>query len=73
MKTWKTQMHNTNLITQTVEAFTLDPTTTDETKLERERQRAMKKEESKRAQKLALEIASHIDDLGLEKPKVQNG
>ena len=73
MKTWKTGSHQNYLISKGVEAFSLDPTMTDETKQERERMRAIKKEESKTAQAMALQIASRIDLLGLEKPKDQSG
>ena len=73
MKTWKTGSHQNHLITKTLDALALDPTQTDGEKEERDKMRAKKREESKQAQALALQIASHIDTLGLEKPKVQNG
>ena len=60
MKSWKDQSHRTNLVTKTVDSFSLDPSS-DKAKV--------RKLESERAQALALEIAANIDSMGSEKQK----
>ena len=64
MKSWKDQSHRTNLVTKTVDCFSLDPSS-DKAKITPEE----KKEKQERAQALALEIAAKIDSLGTEKQK----
>ena len=65
MKSWKDQSHRTNLVTKTVDCFSLDPSSDKAKKITPEE----KKEKQERAQALAMEIAANIDSLGSEKQK----
>ena len=44
-----------------------------EKEAEKKRIQELKRAESKKAQTLAMQIASHIDAMGCEKTKTQNG
>ena len=62
-------------MTQAVDCFQLDEAVTDKNRDEKEKIREKKKADSKKAQALALTLASRIDTLAekTEKPKHQNG
>ena len=70
-KHWKEQSHNNILVTKAVDCMMLDDGL--EKEAEKKRIQELKRAESKKAQTLAMQIASHIDDMGCEKSKTQNG
>ena len=69
----KVQSHNNVLITKTLDCLSVDPESSALSLEQKKKINEGKMEESARTQKLALEIAAHIDAIGSEKTKPQTG
>ena len=73
VKSWKVQSHNNVLVSKTLDALS---SVNPESTLSLEQKKKIhegKMEESAKTQALALEIAAHIDAIGSEKSKTQDG
>ena len=73
VKHWKEQSKNNNLITKSLDCMGLDYSNDQEKTENKRKEHELKKANSKKAQNLALELAAHIDAIGCEKSKKENG
>ena len=74
VKSWKVQSHHNVLISKALDCLSSVNPESNSLSLEQKKQiQEGKMVESAKTQALALEMAAHIDAIGSEKPKTQNG